>query len=386
VTAPLTTAEAAHRLGVKPQTLYAYVSRGLLTSRRLPGARGSVFDADEVDRLAARGRAERTPSGAVETVRTAVTSLAGDDLRYRGHRAVDLARTATFEAVARLLWTGELTDGPFEAPADLVALVRRAVAVLPAPARRSDHLRVGVAVLGAADPLRSDLAPAAFLRAGARVLGTLTAALVPGAPGPGEHPSVAARLSAALPGHPAPELLDPVLVLLADHGLALSTLAARVAASARATPYSVVAAGLAAADGNAHGSASTVAHRFLAEALADPRAALAERWRAGAVVPGFGHVLYAERDPRADAVLAGLPEGPVRAAVDVLSTHVDAFPNVDLALAAFQHAHGLPADAGELLFEVARTAGWIAHGLEELAEPSVRFRASGLYTGEPPRA
>jgi len=380
VTAPLTTAEAAHRLGVKPQTLYAYVSRGLLTSRRLPGHRGSVFDADEVDRLAARGRAERTPSGAVETVRTALTSLAGDDLHYRGHRVVDLARTATFEAVARLLWTGELADGPFDAPADLVDLVRRAVAVLPASARRTDHLRVGVAVLGAADPLRSDLAPATFLRTGARVLGTLTAALAPQ-----EHPTVAARLSHALPGHPAPELLDPVLVLLADHGLALSTLAARVAASARATPYSVVAAGLAAADGDAHGSASTVAHRFLAEALADPRAALAERWRAGVGVPGFGHLLYAERDPRAEAVLGGLPDGRVREAVEVLRAHVDGFPNVDLALAAFQHAHALPADAGELLFEVARTAGWIAHGLEELAEPSVRFRASGLYTGEPPR-
>ncbi|NIZ92260.1 citrate/2-methylcitrate synthase [Kineococcus rubinsiae] len=380
MTTVLTTAEAAHRLGVKPQTLYAYVSRGLLTSRRRPGTRGSVFDADEVDRLAGRGRADRVPTGVVETVRTAITSLDGDDLHYRGHRAVDLARTASFEAVARLLWTGELTDGPFEAPADLVALVRRAVAVLPPTARRSDHLRVGVAVLGAADPLRADPSPAAFARTGARVIAVLTAALAAR-----EHPTVAGRLSSALPGAPAPELLDPVLVLLADHGLAVSTLAARVAASARATPYSVLAAGLAAADGDAHGSASTVAHRFLAEALADPLAALAERWRAGVAVPGFGHVLYATRDPRAEALLETLPDGAVREAVEVLRDAVDDLPNVDLALAAFQHAHGLPGDAGELLFEVARLAGWVAHGLEELAEPSVRFRAAGLYTGEPPR-
>jgi citrate synthase len=176
-----------------------------------------------------------------------------------------------------------------------------------------------------------------------------------------------------------------VLIVLADHDLAVSTVAARVAASARANPYAVVSAGLGALDGPQHGAASTLAHRFLAEALDDPVAALAERLRTGAPIPGFGHRVYRTRDPRTDLVLDRLGDVPVRAAVDAVAARLagrpGGFPNVDLALAAVVHAHDLRSDAGEAIFAVARTVGWIAHALEEYAEPGLRFRAEGVYTG-----
>jgi citrate synthase len=151
----------------------------------------------------------------------------------------------------------------------------------------------------------------------------------------------------------------------------------------------VVSAGLGAIDGHAHGGASTLAHGFLAAALPDPVAALSERLRTGAPLPGFGHRVYQRRDPRA-GILFGLlrqrcPDAPVLAAVDELTAHAaDTFPNIDLALAALAHAAGLRPDAGEAVFALARTVGWLAHAMEEYRESPLRFRPVGVYAGERP--
>jgi len=363
----LTTAEVARRLGVKPETVYAYASRGLLTSVRRPGRRGSLFAAAQVDALAARGR----DHGVVEGIRSRLTRLADDELYYRDRRVTDLDRSP--ESVAHLLWTGEEAHRPaFPTSPELVELARSATSALPSTARLTDHLRVAVAVLGAADPLRFDLAPDAVRLAAERLLGVLADTL----PGPVAGGTLGARLWPKLTTRPAhPELLDTALVLLADHGLAVSTVAARVAASARANLYAVVSAGLGALDGHYHGGASTLAYRFLADARADPVGALSERLRTADGVPGFGHRIYARRDPRADALLALLPPDPVvDDVVDRLAGRPGMFPNVDLALAAMMHAHDMRPDAGEAVFAVARSVGWIAHALEEYGEPGLRFR------------
>src|SRR5438094_6190583 len=102
----LTTSEVARRLGVKRETVYAYVSRGLLKSVRQSGHRGSLFALSDVERAAERGGDE--PSGVAERIQTALTLLdSSDELYYRGHRVADLAGSATVESVACLLWTGE---------------------------------------------------------------------------------------------------------------------------------------------------------------------------------------------------------------------------------------------------------------------------------------
>jgi citrate synthase len=401
----LTTAEVARRLDVQPATVYAYVSRGLLTN--VGGRRASRFAQDEVERLVRRGREGRRPSGAIERINTGITLLTEDGPAYRG-RPVGELLGASAEAVAHLLWTGSLGPGePFRASAGLVDVAAGAAGALPPSARLVDRLRVAVAAASAVDPLRHDLDPAAVVRRAETILALAVDALARTAPRPsGAAPtddapaggagrpggSLATRLWPALAGRRAtPEqerLLNTVLILLADHDLAVSTLAARVAASARANPYAVVSAGLGALDGPQHGAASTLAHRFLAEALTDPVGALAERLRTGSPIPGFGHRVYRTRDPRTALVLDLLGDGPVRAAVDAVAAPLagrpDGFPNVDLALAAVVHAHDLRPDAGEAIFAVARTVGWIAHAVEEYAEPGLRFRAEGVYTGPVP--
>ncbi|HBF82952.1 MAG TPA: citrate synthase, partial [Streptomyces sp.] len=97
------------------------------------------------------------------------------------------------------------------------------------------------------------------------------------------------------------DVLDTALSLLADHDLAASTLAARVAASAHAHPYAVVSAGLGVLEGPLHGAASGLAHRMLTEVVDRGSAApvVADHLRTGRRVPGLGHRLYTGEDPRA---------------------------------------------------------------------------------------
>jgi len=108
VTRLLTTAEVARRLDVQPATVYAYVSRGLLTN--VGGRRASRFAQDEVERLVRRGREGRRPSGAIERINTAITLLSDDGPAYRGRPVGELLGSSA-EAVAHLLWTGALGAG-----------------------------------------------------------------------------------------------------------------------------------------------------------------------------------------------------------------------------------------------------------------------------------
>jgi citrate synthase len=378
----LTTAEVARRLQVKPATIYAYVSRGLLTSVRARGRRGSLFAADEVERLAARSVEH---SGVVERIESALTLLENDQLYYRGHPAQTLATTATLPQVATLLWTGTLPSGTeaglFGVGREGVELARAAMGVVPEGARLTDRLRVAVAVLGAADPLRFDLSPASVTAAAGRLIGTLVTAL------PGRTVYGDATLGARLwpkfsDDEPRPEILDAALILLADHGLAVSTVAARVAASARANLYAVISAGLGALDGQYHGAAPTLAYEFLERAKHNPLKALSDQLRSGEPVPGFGHKIYQHHDPRAEVLLELLGDHPIIDTVRAIAERTPAFPNSDLAIAAIMHAYNFRPDAGDALFALARMVGWTAHALEEYAAPALRFRTLGIYTGQ----
>ncbi|WP_405990354.1 citrate/2-methylcitrate synthase [Streptomyces sp. NBC_00986] len=398
----LSTKETAELLGVKPDTVYAYVSRGQLSSRREPGGRGSTFDAKEVEALARRNRRESSGSsgsGGELSVRTRITLIDKDRYYFRGVDATELAARHSYEEIAEWLWTGELRPGiTFTAPKAAVAVARRAVDALPEHTGPTDRLRVAAIAAATADPLRFDLSEDAVLGTARILIPTLVAALPPVRRAHRDGGPLAHRLWARLSGHPADEaslrVLDTALGLLVDHDLAASTLAVRVAASARAHPYAAVSAGLGVLEGPLHGAASGLAHRLLLDVLDQGTAApvVADELRAGRRIPGLGHRLYPGEDPRARALFALLKEIPgaapaLAAARDIVATtarHTPLHANVDLALAVLTVSSGMPSTAGETVFAVARTAGWIAHALEEYGERPLRMRPSGHYVGPRP--
>jgi citrate synthase len=432
VTDWISAAEAARRLGVKQATLYSYVSRGVLTRRRGSGGRISLFDPGEVADLAQRGRPRRPPGLTGLVIESGLTEIADDQLRFRGVDALDLAREWDFEDVCALLWAGErpgsgpsgagqaasgegvARQGGWQATATAVAAGTAAQAALPSGTFPLERLQVIVPALAAADPLRLHFDPPAVMAAGRAIIagmvdclpradaqaGTEPDSTGPGSTGPDSMGradragGIAARLWPKLcPEQPPAGLLTALraaLVLLADHELAASTLAARVAASVRADPYAVVATGLGALGGALHGGASLGAEAMLA-AVSDPAGAprvVGDLLRRGERVPGFGHFVYRTGDPRAVLLLAmirrAVPASPQLAVADAVlaETHRRALPepNIDFALAVLASCAGMITGAGEAVFAVARTAGWLAHALEEYASRTP-LRPRAVYTG-----
>lgn len=394
-------ADAARRLGVKPATLYAYVSRGTLTRQRSADGRTSLFDAEEIERLARRGRPRR-PAGALDlTVESQLTRITQDGLRYRGHDVAGLASTRSFEDVAELLWAGALPAGDspaWQAPATALRVGQAAQAVLPDGILLLERLQVIVPAMAVTDPLRARFdRPAVSASARAIIAGMI--ACLPHAAGDSTPPeaspgSVAERLWTRLcvrrPSRAMLRALSAALVLLADHELAASTLAARTAASARADPYAVVSAGLGAVSGAWHGGASLGVETLLAAAgdpVSAPRA-VGDVLRRGERIPGFGHSVYRGADPRgrvlSDLVRRAVPNAREVAAADAIIAEVRhralPEPNIDFALGTFTSAAGMSRGAGEAIFAVARTAGWIAHALEAY-EAGTLLRPRASYTG-----
>lgn len=390
----VSTAEAAALLAVKPETLYAYVSRGLLRSERVPGDRRSRYLRADVERLAGRQRSGGRAGGLEIIVETELTLLdPAGRLFYRGWDAVDAARDATFEEVAQWLWTGERTAVSFEAPESVLRIARRVAASL-GDARATDRVRAVLPAIRGVDPLRHDRRPVAVATTAHTIIAAMLEA-IPLAQDATSSPSVAARLWTRLsPRRPTAanvRLLDAALMLLADHELAASTFAARVAASTWADPYLVVLAGLATLGGPLHGGASEQARALVREiAQGRPAAeAVGARLAEGQLIPGFGHRVYVARDPRADVLLDLLPtsRSPAsRAGVALRETMAGRglpFPNVDVALAVLAETYDMVDGAGQLIFAISRTAGWLAHAIEEY-EHRLRFRPRAAYVGAPP--
>lgn len=380
---------AATRAGIKRATLYAYVSRGFLTAHTRSGQRGSWFDPVELDALVrrARGPAERAPD---LRVTSAITLIERGQYWYRGHSPAALAATRPFEGVAEWLWTGQEAGHvpPWPGDASATDAARRAQDLLPKTASSIDRVRVVVAVLGTADALRFDLRPEGALATARRLVATTVAALARRPRGSVAH-QVASWVAPHRVAPAVVRIVDTTLSIMADHELAASTLAVRVAASFKADPYAAVGAGLGAMAGSWHGAASRRVEEALRQVGRGQSAAqvVGRLLQDGGMTPGFGHPLYPNGDPRVDMLLplarAVGPTPEADAVREVAAAQGVPRPNVDFALGALTHRLGLPVGAGEALFTIGRLAGWLAHALEEYADRTpLRLRA--VYTGPRP--
>jgi citrate synthase len=415
----LTAEQTAERLGVKLETLYAYVARGRLSRER--NADGSSFDPLEVERFAA-ARRRRTVAGTVHSegrplmvIETSFALIEDGELAYRGRPVAELAGES-FETVARWALTGDWDAAARFTPGAGVEVARVLADALPASAGDRDRQLVAVSAFAAADPLRASIDPAVVATAAERLVAGMVEVLperchadpVPRtsdvAPSATAEPAsrtatpeplaqrLFVRLSGTAPSQADVDLLNAALVALLDHDIAVSTLAARAAASARATPYGVVIAGLGALDSPLHGNASRAAYRLLERVARgeDPARAITDTVvSTHGPVPGFGQPLYPDGDPRARILLGMLADDERHAAVSAAVEAVSAVigdrtggrPNVDLALGALALALGMRDDAGEVVFATARAIGWVVHALHEYSQPPLRLRPVGRYIG-----
>jgi citrate synthase len=399
--------EAARILGVKVATLYSYASRQWVRSFPSGRHREKRYLRDDLERLRHRADArlghEAVAAGALRwgepVLSSALTEIRPDGPWYRGHPVLELARTARFEAVAELLWTGTLsgTVPVWPRPRALPRTLPRA------PGSPTDALLAGLAAVRLARRQVPDAG--AFARGGRRrtdrsaasdasvrlltepsppelvwtLVGLLAAACGRRPADAVAAPDVATGVQRAL-GAPARgvRLLESALVACADHELNVSSFAARVAASTGADLEACLLAALAAFSGPRHGAESMRVQALLIEAGQPERArsTLLARVRRGEALPGFGHRLYPEGDPRGPLLLSLAARKPRPArALATLQALVSEAARLGLGVA---HALRLQPWAAQVLFCIGRSAGWIAHVAEqrtsgELLRPRARY-------------
>jgi citrate synthase len=407
----LTAREAAGELGISTATLYAYVSRGLIRSEATGGKRRDRrYRAEDVGRLRERKEQRRDPArvarGALDwgtpVLESAITLIADGRVYYRGRDAVDLSGSCSLEQVAELIWTGAMSQGSRERPPEIFRASAGEPIAPDSPRVVGEGIRnriwtdtFAMALHGSAeeDPAAYDLRAAAVARTGARILRLLAASAVGDAPDAGDTVARSLQRRWVPRDTGAAGLIDRALVLCADHELNVSSFTARCVASAGATPYAVVVAGLAALGGVKHGGNTERVEALLdeIEAADDAERAVAARLRRGEAVPGFGHPLYPDGDPRAEAllaVLAGAYPGsrtrqPTAETAKAVGDLMDERPNVDFALVALARTLRLPPGAALALFALGRTAGWVGHAIEQY-QADIILRPRALYVGEQP--
>lgn len=375
------------QLAIRPQTLYAYVSRGRIEARpQADDPRKSLYRASDVARLAARkvrGRkagavAEEAIAWGEPVLASAIATISAGKLYYRGQDAETLSETATLEDVATLLW---------DAPPGSAALARtQRAALTPRAATGRSRAFLALADRAGNDPSARGRSLEALRGDAGSLLSLMTDAAAGGLPREGPcHLRLARAWDCDDEGA---DLIRRALVLLADHELNASTFAARVAASTGASLAASALAGLSALSGPLHGGMAARVQAFMNEAeRRGPEAAVADRLQQGLAVPGFDHILYPDGDPRARALLAAFALPPeYEAVLEAAVTATGQSPNIDFALTALAFTLDIPDEAPFLIFAAARCAGWLAHALEQrqtghLIRPRARY--VGLPVGAP---
>jgi citrate synthase len=187
------------------------------------------------------------------------------------------------------------------------------------------------------------------------------------------------------------ERLDRALILCIDHELNVSTFTARIAASAGSELYACLAASLHTLSGALHGGVSAHVEELLdlVQSRRSAASVLRARFARGESVPGFGHRLYPNGDPRCRELLElcqGLGAEParlraIRGLVETMRGERGLEPNLDLGLVALRVALGLRPGSASSVFAIGRIAGYVAHVLEQRAQGYL-LRPRARYVGD----
>ena len=409
--------EAMRLLGVRQQTLYAYVSRGWVRSIAQPGQKEKLYLRDDLARLSMRAQA-RAGHGAVAASAmnwgepifpSSITEITAQGPAYRGQLAEQLvSRDVDFESVAELLWTGEMatkaTRWPVRRPLVEMDGLRHLLESLPASGNVLETFASVVLVLGSRrGSIVERVSRGRMLPAAREVIQTLVSCcgflgqdrrFVPQRSGE----SMVSLLMRALCLEPTKEnqtALQAILILLADHELSPGTLSARVVASAGGTLHSCLASALCATSGLEVGRIYDRVEDLLARA--STTSAMVARAlllvKQGQQVPGFDHPVYPNGDPRATQLLpiarARENRSPQARAVDRfidrMQSELGMLPRQELAVVVLSRTMGLSRQLPPVLFALSRMAGWVAHVQEQRAAGTL-LRPRAKYVEAQPQS
>jgi citrate synthase len=407
----LTAQEAATALGISRATLYAYVSRGLVRSEALRGkTHQRRYRAEDIQRLKQRKALRRNPAKTAEqalnwglpVLESGLTLISDGHLYYRGKDALDLALNSNIEAVANLLWNGDIETAP-----------KKAIGIsFPAPMHANIHwdglapinaLQAALIQAESDDPAAYDLRAVVVAQKGlsmldllARVAAGIAGGIAGGAAGQASRLAggIAETLQAGwAPSRPETiRLINAALILCADHELNVSAFTARCVASAGSSPYAAVTAGLAALQGTKHGGVTRRVEALFQEVGTPGQAqvVLSGRLKRGEPIPGFGHPLYPDGDPRARLLLElirGLAAAQQLELADAIALQAQRLigepPTIDFALVCLARALDFPQEAAIVTFAIGRTVGWLAHAIEQYRTNAL-IRPRARYSGPQP--
>ena len=383
----LTAKEAAAELGVRVETLYSYVSRGLVRSEPGPG-RARLYSAEDIRAMRQReqsGGLASKPTGKEQSdvIHSALTYIDDDGPHYCGRLASELACHGSLEATATLLWQcGSFNPFDREAP-------KRPIASAPAQLRPVERAMVMLSAWPVVDRSAYSMNPKIAWVHGADLCRLVASELVNSSP---SAMSIADIMAQGWGVAEAKDrmLISMVLVLAADHELNSSAYAVRVAASTGAPLHAALVSGIGAFLGPRHGAASERVDHWFSVLVreGDIRAAMEQQLMRAEALPGFGHLLYSGQDPRSkcllDAIREAYPDHDQVAIADEIITHAEELfgeaPNIDFALAVLKRVLDLPDGAGMTLFCAGRMVGWIGHALEQYRSKQ-HIRPRALYVG-----
>jgi citrate synthase len=388
--------EAAAELGVSLPTLYAYVSRDLIRSEPVPNSRARRYRAEDVrglkDRRTSKLDEARVPPGDTgysfssgqPLLESAITLIADGRLYYRGSEVVQLAAHSSLESIATLLW--DCAGDPFQDD-----ILPPELPDLPGGLPPVDRALVALPIAAIADTTLFNTTPEGLAATGVRIVRLVAATIADRAP---SSEPVHLQLQQAW-GKDAEtgDAIRAALVLCADHELNASAFTARCTAAAGTTLYGAVMAGMAALQGSKHGGISRRTENLLHDLSEgpDPIEGVRQRLRDQEPMPGFSHWLYPNGDPRAKVLMRLMAEhrgetetfAHVTQVIETMKSAAGIKPNVDLALAALCVTYDLPRGSALCLFALGRTAGLIAHSIEQQMRPGL-IRPRARYTGPTP--
>ncbi|CAM5190136.1 hypothetical protein CDEF62S_03871 [Castellaniella defragrans] len=408
----VTRAEAISLLGIKADTLYSYVSRGLIRRLRHPGNRHSLYSREDIERVHARSDARRSEGvvaagailyGGEPVIETSITEITQGGPLYRGHSAIELAMQAvSFEVVAELLWSGASTREPvvwkFDPPLEGFHALADALGGLAPDANIQELfsiITVGLGISHGAPGQRAARGSMTTME-GRQLIQVLTGCFAFLSHRRTYRPfqdgeTIAAAMAQSLDIDPTTEvirILNAALVLSADHELSPATFSARIAASSAADVHSCIAAAISTHSGTRIARAcDQLEEAFLGTGT---KSQLVEKilpsGKDRLSVPGFNHPIYHKGDPRARCLLQILKESVPPCArlksiyefLDIAAEQYKIHPRIETAIVVMVAALHLPPGSAAGIYTIGRTAGWVAHIIEQqmtgyLIRPRAKF-------------